>query len=123
MLFSLVPFKKYLLVILAVVLYTSALTSFTYYKAYNTGYGKAEIVYNEQRSIFNKNLSDKIDHIINNTDALAENNEKYQLARKKEFDNIINTIRNKPIYTVDGCNISKEYIDSYNTSIRKVNNE
>jgi hypothetical protein len=67
-------------------------------------------------------IYDKLQEILFKTDLIVVESAKANALRRKEFSDIITSVKNVPTYSGgETCIISKEYVDKYNEAIKAAN--
>ncbi len=108
---------------LITVLVISFLCVFLYNHVYNKGYSDATIVCEKRVSDYESKLNEQISTVEKLSKQLAVSTSTAERQRKKDFNNIIESIKNKPLYIVEQgtCKPSEEYINAYNAAVDRAN--
>ena len=104
---------------LAFVLYTG------YSFVYDRGYADANVEAQKRFDDYTKKIGDRIEKIEGNSSQLLSAAAEADKARQKSFNDILFTIKGKPLYTIQQgkCTPSDDFVKAYNEGIKKANGQ
>jgi uncharacterized protein (UPF0276 family) len=94
-----------------------------YYKIYDIGYAAANVECAARIKQFEEGLDKRIANIENTSGLILDQTTAANITRKKDFVDILASIKNKPLYTIEQgkCKPSTDFIDAYNKGIEEAN--
>lgn len=108
---------------LAILLVVGLISTVAYDKVYTRGYEKAAIEYELKIKEYNTKILNKITRLEDTSDLLVTQNISLQQHSRVEFEQIQKALEGKQLYTIVAgkCAPSKDFIDAWNSAIRKAN--
>lgn len=115
-------FKNYWKQMIAAVIITMT-CYLVYHKIYSIGFDAANVECAARMKSYEDKLDKRIANIENNSTILIETANQDKLALRKDYANILATIKGKPLYIIEQgkCKPANLLIDSYNEGIKKAN--
>lgn len=97
---------------------------FGYLQAYDKGYSNAKAKYEREIELYNKKIDKQIDRIESKSTVLIEQLLLSNQSTGKDLANIMDLIKEKPLYIVDTtgkCKLSPDFIKTFNAGVARVN--
>lgn len=108
---------------LALTILVGLLFSIAYNEVYTRGYNKASLVYELKIKEYNEKVTAKITKLETTSGQLLDQNAALMRQSSIEFNQLQTSLHGKQLYTINAgkCNLSKDFIDTWNAAIKKAN--